>query len=443
MLDRPRTWRWAAAVGVLSTSVYLVGDFLEPRFADESAYLAQSYYADLFLGHDWRNTGWFEYMALDLPPLPKYVIGATLRAAGHPRPGPQSARDWYHNPNLKVGSDVDLLIARLPIALFGALGCVSAFGLACMFKDRRAGLLAAILLLIDPLYRVHASRAMSDVPCESLVLATAFLALSAWRSLLAGRWPVSLVLLVAMASGATAGLAVLAKLSGGLAVIIISCWTALAACLPGFAWGRKMAVAGFALIVGVVSFLTFAALNPTLWAMPEGPMTAEMRAFARKSIWVRAADIIALRNEVGRNIQGPLGRFRLDNAGEKIAAVAVQGYGRFGPFGPQVLNSEQRYDGIRDLGTLIWAPWVLLGMVWAAVRGLEQFRQREPPAAWALLVQAVVALTTVTAFIPLAWDRYFLPIEPVSIVLASGVAVTAYDRVTARRLRNRKEIVVS
>jgi hypothetical protein len=39
-----------------------------------------------------------------------------------------------------------------------------------------------------------------------------------------------------------------------------------------------------------------------------------------------------------------------------------------------------------------------------------------------VLVQSLVALATVTAFIPLAWDRYLLPIQSGSAILASGFA---------------------
>ena len=47
-------------------------------------------------------------------------------------------------------------------------------------KDARTGSLAAFLLMIDPLYSLHAHRAMADVPCEAFMLASLAIALSVW-----------------------------------------------------------------------------------------------------------------------------------------------------------------------------------------------------------------------------------------------------------------------
>jgi hypothetical protein len=78
---------------------------------------------------------------------------------------------------------------------------------------------------------------------------------------------------------------------------------------------------------------------------------------------------------------------------------------------------------------LIWLPWVLAGVWWAILRGRRQVAEGEPPTAWAVLIQAVVALAAVTSYLPLAWDRYFLTLQSGSAVLAAGVAVMALDRI--------------
>ncbi len=159
----------------------------EPEFPDEWAYVSQSYFLDLLAQPD--NLLWLDYPAYDLPPLPKYVIGAALKVRGYQVPPPNAARRWYEPGNVKdrCGTHAMLVTARWPSVFFGALGCVCVYALGTMAVDRRVGFLAALLLMIDPLYRMQARRAMSDIQEEALLLAAAALGLWAWRWLLSGR----------------------------------------------------------------------------------------------------------------------------------------------------------------------------------------------------------------------------------------------------------------
>ena len=81
----------------------------------------------------------------------------------------------------------------------------------------------------------------------------------------------------------------------------------------------------------------------------------------------------------------------------------------------------------QDRGAILWLPWVALGLVAAIARGRSQLRAGEPPAAWAIAAQSLVALLVVTSFIPLAWDRYFLSIQPGSALLGAFAAVEGFD----------------
>ena len=79
-----------------------------------------------------------------------------------------------------------MIAARLPIIALGALGCVAIFGCGALIKDGRVGIIAAVLLMLNPLYRLHAHRAMSDVPCEAFMLVALGLSLWAWRRIWSG-----------------------------------------------------------------------------------------------------------------------------------------------------------------------------------------------------------------------------------------------------------------
>ena len=403
----------------------------EPHFADESAYLSQSFYGDLFIRGDRDSPAWLEYAGYDLPPLPKYLINLGLRAEGYRRPPRAAAVAWYANINRQFVPRPVLTAARRPSVILGAVGCVAMYALGTIGFDRRVGWISALLLILNPLYRMHARRAMSDVPAEALILASLAVGLWSWREVLAKgagrRWPG--VVALAIGSGALAGLATSAKLNGTLAGFILGGWSILALPLafPN-RWAKALVVMA-TLAAGIVSFATFAALNPFLTAHPPAPIPPALEPLARMSFAGRVRAVAEHRASVSAQVDRQFPLHALSGPLAKVEAVAVQGYGRFGPFGPRGwTNSEIRFDWRQDWGAVVWLPLVLLGFVVAWARGLRQARRSEPPTAWAIAIQAAVALAVVTAFIPLAWDRYFLSIQPGSTLLGSAALVGAFDR---------------
>lgn len=422
-----RIWFLAFLVGAASAFWFAADLSSEPHFVDESAFFSQAFYADLWLAGRWDDPAWLEYPAVDLPPLPKYLIGVALRVGGDRRPGRDAARRWYADTSARFETASTLVQARRPSVLLGALGCVALFGLGTLARDERVGLTAAVLLAINPIYRLHARRAMADVPAEALILATAAVGLWAWRATLEGRSRLPIRLAAVVGAGLLGGLAVLAKLNGGLALMVLVSWGVLAAALPGVPVRRKHEALAVPLLAGLVAFGTFTLGNPTLTARPARPSPAMLPDLAGQEVRRRVGEILAHRVTVSREGQDRFPHNALKTPLEKIKAVAVQAFGRFGPFGPSRSDSTRRYDWPQDWGGLIWGPWVGIGVAWGVVAGRRQFRAGETPTAWAVTLQALVALATVTAFIPLAWDRYFLSIQPGATLLASGAAVAACD----------------
>ncbi|MGE5754534.1 MAG: 4-amino-4-deoxy-L-arabinose transferase, partial [Planctomycetaceae bacterium] len=211
----------------------------------------------------------------------------------------------------------------------------------------------------------------------------------------------------------------------------------LAACLPGILLGRKLAVAVAAMISGVVALGTFVALNPFLTAQPRRPLPPGLQSLADRSIVGRAQWLVAHRTSVSRGQTALFSDYALRTPADKLAAVAVQGFGRFGPLGPSHSNSRVRFEWRQDRGGLLWGPCVVAGASWALVRGLRQRARGEPPTSWAVLVAASVAALIVTAYLPLAWDRYFLSLQPGSALLAAGAAVAAFDHLAGARAKDR------
>jgi 4-amino-4-deoxy-L-arabinose transferase-like glycosyltransferase len=305
---------------------------------------------------------------------------------------------------------------------------VALYLLGAIAFDRRVGVLAAVLLMVNPLYQTHARRAMSDIPAEAFILVSLAAALWAWTRLLAGRHGPS-TWLVTMAAGACAGLAVLAKLSGALAMMVIAAWAVLAWILPTVPKGRKFAVAGMALIAAVVSFGTFVAMNPFLTAHPHTVRTLDAEVLSKTGFWGRCGAIVSHRMNVSKNEQTreSFKSYLLETPLDKLKSVSVQGYGRFGPLGPRRDDSRVRFAWAQDWGAVVWLPAVVAGGVWAFGRGRRQYNQGEPPTGWAVLAEGLVSFVVVTAYIPLAWDRYHLSIQPSSALLVAGISVAMLD----------------
>ena len=419
------TWAGASLIGVVAFAWFGYDLAAEPAFADESAYYSQSYYVKIFAQRRRDDPAWLEYMGFDLPPLPKYLIGAMLWQNGHPLPSAVQARAWYSDTSLRFDPPGALTTARWPFVAIGALGCVAIYGIGVLAMNIRAGLIAGLLLTINPLYRLHARRAMSDVPCEAFMLMALFVALWCWTRWIRGpNWPIAA--LGSILAGAFVGLALLSKLSGTLALLVIAGWSILAFAARSSGW-RKLGNGLSTILVPFAAAAVFIALNPFLTAHPKQALPAPFEGIARKSLLERAEMLFRVRFKVAADQQEMFPHNALLLPAEKLSVMAVQGFGRFGPFGPSHSDSTRRFDAAQDQGAMFWLPWVGLGWVWALIRGWLQRCEGEPPTSWALATYWLVTFLVVTAYLPMAWDRYMLSIQAPTTLLAAGVLVAAFD----------------
>jgi hypothetical protein len=422
----------AAGVTIAALALFALG-VTDESFVDEYAYITQSYYADHYFRGDFNHPDWLQFPALDLQPLPKYLIGLHFRAVDLRIPSPTHAYRWYESYATFGGqpagrTPLTLIVARVPFIALGAIGCAALFGWGVLITGWRVGVLAAALLMINPLYRLHAHRAMSDVAYESLLILALGSGLWAWRRFWAGRFDVTGWLLVVL-SGVSAAMSIASKLSGLLSLIVLGSWTALTLLAPRLPAWRKVAIALGAVVTIAVTAVVFTALNPALTAHPSGLLTAESRAVARENAWQRFRRMIDIRRAIsdGQKINYP--HNALHTAVEKIKVFAVQGFGRFGPFGPSKADSTVRYDLRQDAGILLWAPIVLYGLVKSVRLGRSQLGAGGAPTAFALVIWAVVACVVVAAYLPMAWDRYLLPIQAPSALLAAVALEPLWDPV--------------
>ncbi len=430
---RPRRWPWGLCVFVVACGVFGYHLADEPHFADESAYVAQSYFADLFFEGRRDDPAWLAYAAIDLPPGAKYLVGLALRAGGFPRGSPTAAVAWYDNTSRRFETRASLVTARMPMVVVGALGCVAVSAIGTLAFGRPAGLIAAALLMASPLYFMHSRRAMSDVPAEAMGLVALAIGLAAWSRWLdakRGRWTTAFAL--TLLAGVFVGLAVLCKLSGTLAGMILGAWAFLGLFSKGTAVARKLGLVVATCLAGMLAVATFTALNPTLTAHPPEPMPPGMERAAGMSFEERAKLVKDHRVEVSAIGQRRFADDALITPVDKVLAVIVQGFGRFSPLGPRHSDSTVRYDWRQDWPAPFWLAIVAAGAFASYVRGRAQAQRGEPATAWAVLASFAVATAVVTSFLPLAWDRYYLAIQPWSVLLASAAVTAAAGRVRAR-----------
>ena len=464
------TRRIGALIGVAALVVFGFDLGSEPHFVDESAYFSQTYFAGLFASGNRDDIQWLTYAAYDLPPFPKYLIGGALWVGGYKTPGPNEAKLWYDNTSSRFEAPGALEVARWPMVVVGAIGCIAIYAIGVLVSGRALGVLTAFLLMFNPLYKMHARRAMSDEPAEAFVLVGLALFLWCWKWWLAGfdakqgraggvspldaarnfkasseprsvspsdvapslkliansepgglRPPLAkrvvMTGLFVLLSGLAFGLSISSKFSGALGLMVVGAWVLLGCAIGG--WKAKAGLIGSAAVSGLLAFAVFVALNPFLTAHPRQRLSEPFASIAKLSLLDRVRMMTDLRLKVSAGQQKGFPHNAVKTPWDKASVTAVQGFGRFGPLGPSASDSRVRYDRAQDWGAMVWIPLVLLGGGTALVRGRTQRNRGEPPTSWAALIHFAMALVVVTAYLPMAWDRYMLPIQGPSALLGA------------------------
>lgn len=232
------------------------------------------------------------------------------------------------------------------------------------------------------------------------------------------------------AAGVFSGLSIACKFNGFLALIVVSAWCGLGLVARGLGPWRRLGLAGGAVVTVAMAIVTFLALNPALTAHPRGPLARDMAPRAGEGPWRRFQEMIKVRIDTAAS-QKQMAKFSgyvLDSPLDKAGVFAVQGFGRFGPLGPSGSDSEVRYETRQDWGLVLWWPLVALGIGQSWQRGRQQLRDGLPPTSLALLVWAVLAWVVVAAYLPLAWDRYLLPIQAPNALLGAVGLCAIFSR---------------
>ncbi|MBN1128948.1 MAG: phospholipid carrier-dependent glycosyltransferase [Chitinispirillaceae bacterium] len=411
------------ALVVLSCSVFLVMGMGKrasaPFHIDEAHKIAETFYYTLFFKErafsspDWNS----DFYARTNPPVAKYIMGAILDLRGH-RQNDRALQDhferlWQDPQRLARLVPHGLLMdARAVSVVFGVLTLLMIYLTGRFCGAPLAGATGALLLAAHPLFAGHATIALTDTILLFFMSAAAPVAIIMLRLLRPQtaasrlpRWcgPAAGVLLCSLVVAGAAG----TKLNGALAgflvvsVLLVAMVRAGLQKRSGAIFAHLLAIAG----ITVCSVALFVVLNPFLYG---APFQKIVQTFAVYDDWMLKQAI-----DPGRPLWG---------MAQKIAAIAY-----FNFWLPQ---SVVKVPG----GALMFMAF-LMGMSFLC---REVFTnpgnrgRREGPVV-VLMMTALYGMG-IGLWIPVNWDRYFLPLAPI-IALCCGFGLVFLCKAIPRLAR--------
>lgn len=423
--------RLEVAALVLVSALILLGAARIPFHPDESSWLYQS--RDLeALFRDPGSLAWttasesspdLTYRLLNAP-LAKYVLGLARLAAGFSTEAVDVDWDWSLSWDQNVAasalpSSTLLLTGRVASALLLIPAVVAMYFSGRAIGGRTTGILAGLFLATNALVLLHGRRAMAE-GALTLGVSLALLGL-----LQADRRP--------WLAGAAAGLAFAAKTSAGVWIPlgwIGAAWTSDPArrSLRGVV-GR---LAAFTLSSAVVVFV----LHPVLWAEPlaaAGEMLRSREALVASQVeMIRQSMPWAAPTTTGERIIATLAQVfvappQFAEAANYLAETATDEAAYLSVPGNNLLR------GFLGGGLMMVAT--ILGIV-LGVRNAATVSSSRREVALALLATVVQAAALV-AFVPLAFQRYVLPLVPLVCLWAGhGVGRLIEAGMQSRRTRS-------
>jgi 4-amino-4-deoxy-L-arabinose transferase-like glycosyltransferase len=314
--------------------------------------------------------------------------------------------DWKTNQQAGALPDPRLLItARFAVASLFPLTLICLFLTGRKLHGPPLGLVAAVLVGINPLVLLHARRAMSEgvlLFCSALFLMTLV------------RYPRKSWLI-----GLAVGLALAAKQST-FPFILVG--------LVGIIWYERSQFIGvrpflvriciyFSVLIGV-----FFLLNPVFWKDPvatgQAMLKTRLDLTTRQEADIQRVDPERALNSPGKRLVAALGQiYLLPPAYEDIANYSIE-----------LTPQEFLYQSLpieTSLRGLIWGGFflifTLIGLVFAWLRSKQMGRYRQLTIRLFLLA-AVIQGSSLAAFVPTAYQRYWIPEIPFICMLeAFGV----------------------
>lgn len=347
----------------------------------------------------------------------KYLIGLAWHLGGFTVDDINEQWDWgadwnYNQTTGHAPSAELLMISRWPSALVLALGLLPLFLLGKKLGGRPAAYLAALLYALHPTLLINGRRAMMEGTFIAFSLFAVLFAV--WlleaRNKLGAAVGLGVASGLALASKHTAVFVVAGVYAGvGLWVILHRIPFRAATASPSNVEARgespRLREGGQLLLSALLAALTFLALNPAWWGDPAA----------------RALEVLRLREELLAGQTAAFGGYT--DWGERLAGFARQTFvptpqyyeiaAWEGYIGDQIARYEASglagITGSPLFGAVLFA--LMLFGLWAL--------WRSAPTRWIVFMWTFTVLVAVL-LTPIEWGRYYLPVIPAVLLLASA-----------------------
>lgn len=364
------------------------------------------------------------YRELDAP-LTKYILGIGRQVFGlDPLPTDWDwGKTWEENDQLGALPGDDLLFAgRLAVTLLIPFSLLLIYLLGNHLGGRTTGFLAAFFLGAHALTLLHARRAMAEGTLTfGVVLALWGLLQAQKRPWLAG---------LGMAIAFNTKQSTIALLPAG---VVAACFaTGIPQRYRKIAWNLFQ----FGAVFGLVTF----ALNPLFWGNPTGAVKASLAA--RQDLLQRQT------SDTGRLVPEQL----LRNPGQRIAVITANlflvppMFSEVGNYREQTAASEEAYLSIPGHRFLngndggLYLLFSLFGLVIATKRAIQEKSPRRRSLILVLLA-AILQAASLVAVVPLPWQRYVMPLVPLTSIWAAYGAAQILISIYPRYSRNLRRIL--
>lgn len=455
MIKRLRSWfaRREVRIGVellwiTALMVYvLAGTSLVPFHGDESTQIMMSRDVYYILQGDGSRLLYQveppdateQHLRLLNGTLPKYLIGLAALAGGYGSDDLNDqwlwGADWAWNvTDGHMPSDGLLLAARWSSAILAALSVPAMFGLGWLWRGRRAAYAASLILALHPVVLIQGRRAYME---------GALLFFSVLAILIAVAWGQRLTRPVisrramwggALGLGVAAGLLVASKHSGAAVAAAAYGGVGLAILWQRFPMRRTLRLLAALATSGIVALAVFLALNPAWWSDPvarvgevldlrQGLVTDQVAAFPESVYPDTGARLGGMLREL--SVAPPVYFEAPWWAGYPELAAQIETY-RASPWAGIQTGTNGLTTAI-GVGLLLFT---LMGCVPVA----EALR-RGQAAGWAIGLWALLNAAAILISIPLAWQRYAMPLYPVQAILAAAGFDWLAGRIATMRQR--------
>jgi 4-amino-4-deoxy-L-arabinose transferase-like glycosyltransferase len=433
--------RIADAAFLLALMIYiLAGVAVVPAHGDEYMQTAMAVDTFSLLRRDWNRLAYHPPVApnsetnlrLINGSINKTLIGIVWMLSGRSVDSLPGIYNWempvdWNQREGNVPDDDSLHVARLPSVLLAALGVIPVFLLGWQLRLRSLAYPAAMLYALHPVILLNGRRAMME---GSLMLFT----------LLTMSWLLAVIVAEhsAVATGFVRRLSPAARY-GGLGVLIgltiaskytglvVAASVLLAALIAGLARDRSWRPFAWVGMAGLVGMITWFVLNPGYWNNPLGALQYTIEA--RQELLTQQASGDYTYTNIGQRLQAIITEPFLTPAqfyeAESFAGISA----------PQIAQYQNSTIDGWDWGPIIGlALTVLAGIGLVALIYDSLHRDK---IAWAVLIWAAATVVSSLA-IPFAWQRYYIPLILVAIVLAGE----GLGRLLVQRTAEEKRLTV-